>query len=119
MEVRADSKGRLTGAEPGETYRRQEDGNGTITFVPAVPKFFDTERSVSHELFEEFFGVPASAICRDSIRPAYYYEDTEGHLPSGLVAKKFVLTSDGKRVYDGQQEPMTETIFIKIRRPEK
>lgn len=109
MSVKSDSKGRLTGADPSTRYVRNVAPDGTLTFVPEVPREFAETRDVSQEQFEQFFGV-----FPDGMRVAndIYIQRVTGDdsvLPHGLVFERFVANGMGVHT-------VVEQVLIRIKR---
>lgn len=118
MIVKADSKGRLTGAQPETKYLRREAADGTITYVPEVPKEFDTDRGVSWEEFESFFGVPPSQVAQDGITAVSLLTPREGFLNNGILVRAFVTAADGSRLASGG-EVQAKDLLIRIKEEDK
>ena len=115
-EVKADIKGRVTGATPGKSYRRGETKDGVITYTPVIPVTFDEVRDVSQEQFEVFFGcLPVQVYAADNemIVPLQgeYVEDHV--LPNGFMFSRFVFEG-GKRVPGPEGESLKENVLIRI-----
>lgn len=114
MTVKADSKGRLTGAQPETRYTRKEHPDGRIEYVPEVPTEFDEIIDVTEGQFEDFFGVsPHFVTADDGIRVARVRKD--GYLPHGLTVARFRVGGDGKRVIPGERFARLNTL-IRIKR---
>lgn len=116
MSVRADSKGRLTGAIPGNRYVKKVDPEGVITFSPEIPREFDAVREVTESQFEEFFGVsPAEVPEHQGILMHRSSKPEPGYLPVGLVVSRFALEEDGTRKIEGGIA-VKERTLIRIKR---
>lgn len=118
MTVKADSKGRLTGAQPETRYLQRTDPDGTITYVPEVPKEFDEIRDVTAKQFEEFFGVSPSYAVAEDIQ-VFDKVREEGFSHFGLVLQRFAINEEGGRVFpqDGYSAKRLRTL-IRIRKEE-
>lgn len=116
MTVKADSKGRLTGAQPETRYLKRIDPDGTITYVPEVPNEFDEIRDVTAKQFEEFFGVNPNYTVAEDIQ-VFEKVTEKGFNPSGLVFQRFAINEEGERVYteDGHNAKRLRTL-IRIRK---
>lgn len=113
MSVKADSKGRLTGAQPGERYIRKDAPDGSITYSPMTPKQYDSRREVSWEQFTEFFGVEPSQVSADGIQLVQHNKTPEGHIPTGFLLTCFVLDEAGKRKYTAEGTVLkTQTLMF-------
>lgn len=99
MTVKADSKGRLTGAQPETRYTRKEHPDGRIEYIPEVPKEFDAVRDVTQDQFKAFFGFPPTEISRDSMRVEWVQSGGKW-IPNG-IAFEVIRFKDGKRVIEG------------------
>lgn len=116
MSVKSDSKGRLTGADPNARYVRNIADDGTITYVPEVPKTFDSEQEVSREEFETFFGMTVEEIVDGGIQAVRFPRVEEGYFPSGLMVTRFVMNQVGGRVLTPRGDAVREKVFIRIKR---
>lgn len=96
--VKSDSKGRLTGAEPGVEYKKHVSPEGDISYSPAVPKRFDEVREVTREMFEAFFGCTPEEFSVDGLR-VLENRFREGAYPTSIIFQKFDLDEDGNRKY--------------------
>lgn len=114
MSVRADSKGRLTGAIPGGRYVKKTSPDGTITFSPAPITEFDDTREVTESQFEEFFGVRPGEVPENQGIVTYRTGVLDpGYLPVGIVVTQFVTDSDGsRRIVGGVPEKKRTLIRI-------
>lgn len=112
--VKADSKGRVTGATPGAEYHYSSDRYGRIVLTPKTPQQADEERTVSRDEFENFFGAPIEHVRADGMHVVYQAEDPDCYA-AALVLETFVLTPDGKRVMEGEGN-LTNHHIIKIRK---
>lgn len=99
MTVKADSKGRLTGAQPETRYTRKEHPDGRIEYVPEVPREFDAVRDVTQEQFKAFFGFRPNEICRDSLH-VEWVKSSGKWIPNGIAFEAFRY-ENGKRVIEG------------------
>lgn len=114
MTVKADSKGRLTGAQPETRYTRKEHPDGRIEYVPEVPNKFDEIRSITNKQFTEFFGDEPGKVLKDGIE-LVEFSAGEDYLPTGIMLTRFITTETGARVYQGGQS-LKERVFIRIER---
>lgn len=125
MTVKADSKGRLTGAQPGATYLRTELPGGTIAYVPADPGVMDSMRNpavqevkdVSIEEAEAFFGAPMKSISAEPME-VYMGVAEKGYLNNGLVFQRFHLDESGKRSLEDGVRKKT-SVLIRIKKAEE
>lgn len=125
MTVKADSKGRLTGAEPEVNYHRNVLPGGTIVYTPSGPKSMDEiqnpavqeVRDVSEEEAEKFFGVPMTGLAAQPIE-IYSGVAAKGFVNHGLVFQRFDLDSSGDQVVeDGIRKKTSVLIRIKEAQP--
>ena len=101
-EVKADNKGRLTGAQPSKKYEVREAPDGTITYTPAEPTEFDSTHDITSEQFEAVFGVTPDSFSADDDVMTVFLRDNDGkYLPRGLVVTYFVRDAAGNRVISG------------------
>lgn len=115
MTVKADSKGRLTGAIPGEEYHRKADATGRVVYTPITPRNVIETREVTIEEFEKFFGYKPGVIAADGLHT--YQVNTPGYLPHGILAEVFEEPEPGVRVFeDGVSK--RKNVLIKIRKEE-
>ena len=115
-EVKADNKGRLTGAKGGETYTRRVTKDGVITYTPVTPVTFDEVRDVTQKQFEVFFGcLPVQVYAADNemIVPLQGEYAGEHVLPNGFMFSRFVFEG-GKRVPGPEGESLKENVLIRI-----
>lgn len=112
--VKADNKGRLTGAKALKSYEKRTQPDGTITYTPTVPEQFDGVRDVTVSDFEAFFGVsPEWVPAEDAIDTQRISEP--GFLPTGLVLTRFVEGEAGQRMHTGT-EFKREHVLIRIKK---
>lgn len=117
MTVKADSKGRLTGATPGEEYEKRESSNGTISYVPKVPKEFHTNREVTWDEFTEFFGVAPDKVVEDGVQVVRTGTQREGYIPSRIMVTEFVTDANNSRMLSAGEVMKRDTvIYIKKQR---
>lgn len=113
MTVKADSKGRLTGAQPETRYLKRTDPDGTITYVPEVPRNVTNCQDVTTKQFKDFFGVSPDTVAADSIRTTYLSD--KGFLPHGIFFEWFATDGSGHRVYETGEAIRGRTL-IRIRK---
>lgn len=115
MRVKADSKGRLTGAKALKSYEKTTQPDGTLTYVPTVPEKFDEIRDVTASEFERFFGTPPDHVPADTAIETQRVNMGADFLPTGLVLTRFVFDEDGNRKVQGN-EIVRETVLIRIKK---
>lgn len=114
-EVKADSKGRLTGAQPETQYVKREAADGTIIYEPVAPKVFDVYRDVTFDQFEEFFGVSPSDVRAQDVKVHYLYDNGD-YLHNSLVVKTFIRNEDGSKVRDEHNNLAEQRVLIRIKK---
>lgn len=122
-EVKADSKGRITGASPGEEYIIWDDGMGSFTASPKKPRVFEDEREVSYDQFVQFFGVPPEQVNVEGLQTVRVAKSPD-HYPYAIAFQKYRHTETGERVYTGPGKRMSgvgssikEDVLIKVKTP--
>lgn len=118
MTVKADSKGRLTGATPGANYTRVTLSGGTVIYSPIDPVSLEGSKNpsvqeitdVSYEDAVKFFGVPISAISAEPME-VYFGIQSEDHLANGFVFQKFTLDEEGNRVVEDGVRKKTSVLI--------
>ena len=115
-EVKADSKGRLTGAKGGESYTQHVSKDGVITYVPAIPVVYDEVRDVTQEQFRTFWGCSPAEMAANSdmtvpLREGYASESV---LPNGLVLEQFVFDEAGRKIPGANNEVLKRKVLIRI-----
>lgn len=113
--VKADNKGRLTGAKALKSYEKNTQPDGTITYVPTVPEDFDEIRDVAASEFDRFFGTPPDRVSADTGIETQRIDMGTDFLPTGLVLTRFVFDADGNRIYRNGQA-VKETVLIRIKK---
>ena len=113
MTVKADSKGRLTGATPGEAYRKTLLPDGTIQYRPIKPAKYDQIREVEFSDFTAFFGVPPREVVAKDIQVVEILE--KDFLNFGMYVETFIETTPGERVFTSTGMAKKRTL-IKIRK---
>lgn len=114
MTVKADSKGRLTGADPGEQYNRHISADGTITYTPSVVRKFEEARIVTEEEFEQFFGVPVGQVKAEDIQVIKLPNLGNFH-HHGFVMEVFATDEEGNFLkYGGTNERVVHRKLIQI-----
>lgn len=99
-EVKADTKGRVTGAEPEKSYVRKEARDGVLTYTPVIPFEFAEVRDVTNAKFEAFFGVPVGQVLADSnmaVPLRDKYADVK-YYPHGLIFTRFSENRETEQV---------------------
>lgn len=125
MTVKADSKGRLTGARPGASYLRTELPGGTIAYVPADPGTIagfknppvQEVKDVSIEEAEAFFGTPMKSISAEPME-VYMGVAEKGYLANGIVFQRFHLDENGKRAQEDGVLKKT-SVLLRIKKAEE
>lgn len=122
MTVKADSKGRLTGAQPETRYTRKEQPDGTIEYVPEIPTTFDDVIDVTEDEFEGFFGVNPHFVTTEDIKVSRITSMTDKYLPNALVLTRFKIVNElGHREYRNGPGPYATrlTTLVRIVKSEK
>lgn len=122
--VKADAKGRITGATPEEEYTMHSDGEGGFYVRPKIPRTFDIGKEVSYEQFTEFFGCPPSEVNVEGFQIVNKRVGGE-YLPHVIAFQKYKLDKEGGRMYIGGKDAkyisgpgsaLKEDVIIKVRK---
>lgn len=117
MKVKADSKGRLTGAKALKSYEKTTQPDGTLTYVPTVPEQFDRIIDVTEEQFEAFFGQSVYATPAEDMIDTQRLRNISEHHPTGLVIRSFVLDDEGNRVRGAETgDALRQSTLIRIKK---
>lgn len=114
MTVKADSKGRLTGAIPETRYTRKNHPDGRVEYIPEMPNEFDAVRDVTQEQFEAFFGFNPEVVSRDSVQ-VEWVKSYGKWIPNGIAFEVFKVTESGERVVE-ESEVQKDRVLIRIAR---
>lgn len=115
--VKADSKGRVTGLEAGETYVKDTDPDGTVRYKPQTPRTYDHVRDVTPSEFERFFGFPLEQVSVEGFQAVALLPRDKGIGPQGITFQVFAQDSDGSSIYDyasGKRVTTRHLIRLKI-----
>lgn len=122
--VRADSKGRVTGATPGEEYKIHNDGQGGFYMTPKEPYVYEAEREVSYEQFVAFFGCTPGEMSVDGLQVVEKAHKLQ-HYPSAIAFQRFRTDENGNRQYMGAGKRMSgagsaikDDVIIRVCKPE-
>lgn len=125
MTVKADSKGRLTGAQPDTRYTRNEHPDGRIEYVPETPTTFDDVIDVTEEEFESLFQVNPRYVAAKDIQVQRIDSMTEKYFPHALVLTRYkVVNEEGHREFKNGPAKLEDlsvrlTTLVRIVRSEK
>lgn len=118
--VKADSKGRLTGADPDRKYTRIQHRDGSITFRAENPNPEGDTHDVTEEQFTAFFKVSPWQASADEdliVKPLSTAEMEGGkYLPTGIVVTYYAFDNEGRRIYENGGNPEMRSLLIRIRR---
>ena len=115
-EVKADPRGRVTGARKDQTYVKHTSPDGILTYTPVTPVKYSHIRDVTRAQIEAFFGERLeniSSLDDTFIESPLEYRRDDAYV-FGLMFSTYVRDKNGTVIPNGRSEVLKEHTLIRI-----